>query len=81
MDSEEKAWKKLRTNMIYDSWDFDGFIEQSKSKGYRAVRLVDVDELRKKVEGLGWGSRRLSDNIDRSAVLALLDTTDKDDTK
>jgi len=49
------------------------WVEGMKSKGYRAVRLVDVDELREKVEGLEWACHRSSDNIDRSAVLELLE--------
>jgi hypothetical protein len=70
-ESEDGAFFAIMMDLNFASMTATG-IAVLKDRGYRAVRLVEAEELRVAVEGLEWASRRSSDNIYRSAVLALL---------
>jgi len=75
-DTEREAWEELALK-----WNWadatPGFIAQNEARGYRAVRLVDVSELRARVEGLvanPTGETYGQDLVQRHSVLALLDS-------
>lgn len=50
-DTEQEAWQRLAGH--WNSTNASpSMIEYCKRRGYRAVRLMDADELRARVEGL-----------------------------
>ena len=71
--SEAEAWEHFAHTQRW-ALASEKFIQSAKGQGFRSIKVVEVDELRERVEGLEWASRRSSDNIDRSAVLDLLDS-------
>ena len=87
----DDAFMRDSERAVWAAWYFaaqsrekiDAFIAEKKGKGFSAVRLVVEDELREKLMEMSvdYYSRDTYALVKKRDVLALLDASDKEDSK